>query len=266
MNNVGSVSVKRLVQWSSSGDIDRLRINDAYPRINTAWTIQDKGKYLYSVLHGVDTSIITINVTARDSYIVDGASRLSVLSDFQQGKLPMVVEYSKMPDRISFRPYAVPPSAYKYDRFVYEADTLVEAHYDGLQADQQRSFLQAKVDVRKYCDMSLEDEKQLYWQTNYVCPASPSYTSEYDEAEEYADVASLLSEEGRGILRQILHLIGGVHRNMACAELLQFLRKLLQRDASDTDHANRVDRLECLECADGAQCADGARNPAPAKQ
>ena len=82
--------------------------------------------------------------------------------------------------------------------------------------------------------MSLEDEKQLYWQTNYVCPSSPVYTSEYDEAEEYAAVASMLKEDDSGILVQIMHppinntlsLIGGVHRNMTCAELLQFVRKL----------------------------------------
>lgn len=257
MNNVGSVSVKRLVQWSSSGDTDCLRINNAYPRIKTAWTIQDKGKYLYSVLQGVDISIITINVTAPYSYVVDGAARLSVLSDFQQGILPMVVAYSKMPDRINFRPYAVPPAVYSRDRFVYEADTLVEAHYDGLQADQQRAFLQATVDVRRYCEMSLEDEKELYWKTNYLCPASPVYTSEYDEAEEYANLASLLSEEDRGIVTRIMHLIGGVHRVIACAEFLQLLGNLLQRDARNTDHANHVD---------GLQCAEGPRNPAHIEQ
>ena len=57
----------------------------------------------------------------------------------------MVVLYSKMPDRVNFRQYAVLSSVYNYDCFVYEADTLVEAHYDGLHADQQRAFLQVKV-------------------------------------------------------------------------------------------------------------------------
>jgi hypothetical protein len=35
------------------------------------------------------------------------------------------------------------------------------------------------------------------------------------------------------------------------------LRKLLQRDADDMDHASRVHRLTC---------ADGAHNPAPSTQ
>ena len=100
---------------------------------------------MHNVLHCRDISIITINVTARYSYIVNCSCCLSVLSDFQQGKLPMVVLYSKMPDRVNFRQYAVLSSVYNYDCFVYEADTLVEAHYDGLHADQQRAFLQVKV-------------------------------------------------------------------------------------------------------------------------
>lgn len=239
MNDVSSVSVKRLVQWSNSGHSDRLRINDAYPRIDTAWTIQDKGKYLYDVLHGVDVSIITINVTERHSYIIDGACRLRVLTDFQQDKLPMVVSYSKMPDGISFRPYAVPPAAYSYKRFEYEAGTLVEALYDGLQAHQKHAFLQAQVDVRKYSNMRLADEKQLYWQTNYVCPSSPVSASEYDEAEEFAEVASMLSEKDRAVLVHLMHLIGGVHRHMACAELLHFVRKLLAHDGG-SGHARNA--------------------------
>jgi hypothetical protein len=204
-------------------------------------------------------SIISINEKKRDSFIVDGACRLGVLSDFQQGKLPMVVTNSIIPERVSFRPYGVPASVYSYDNFVYEADTLVEVYYDGLQADQQRAFLDAKVDVRKFFNLSLEDEKQVYWQSNYMCPSSPVYTSEYDEAEDYAKVASLLPEEARAKLPQIMNLIGGVHRNMACAELLMFLRKLLPPGSTE-ESAQDTEEHRGATCQRG----EGARNPTPA--
>jgi hypothetical protein len=152
----------------------------------------------------------------------------------------------------------VPPPAYSYKRFEYEAGTLVEAHYDGLQAHQKRAFLQAQVDVRKYSNMRLEDEKQLYWQTNYVCPSSPVSASEYDEAEEFAEVASMLSEKDRAVLVHLMHLIGGVHRHMACADLLHFVRKLLAHDGGSS-HANLLDGIQCADCARNAASA-----PAPA--
>jgi hypothetical protein len=43
---LGSIwrSASLALSLSSIGHSDRLSINDAYPRINSAWTIQDKGR------------------------------------------------------------------------------------------------------------------------------------------------------------------------------------------------------------------------------
>ena len=245
MNDVESISVKRLVQWTSDTQGDRLCINDAYPRIDTEWTVFDKGKYLYNVMFGLDVSIITVNLSAQASYIIDGARRISVLSDFQQGKISMVVQFSKMPEHVKIRPYGVPHSD-QLERFAYEDYTLVEATYDNFQADQQRAFLQASVDIRTYNNVNLEDEKQLYWQANCLCPSTPAFVSEYDEADLYNEVCSLLVEPEQAALVQIMHLVGGIHRNMACSELLHFLNKILQgrvsrlaseRRSAETDNA-----------------------------
>jgi hypothetical protein len=247
MNNVGKISVRRLVQWTSSADSDRLRVNDAYPRAGPEWTLTDKGKFLHEVLLGTDVSVLIFNVTESDSYIVDGASRISALVDFQQGKIPMVVAYTDMPDRISYRPYGVSPEQYKREQFRFEADTLVEAYYSGFQPDQKRAFLQANVDMRRLSNMSTEDEKNVYWRANFLCPSSPSYQSHYDEAETYVDVALRLKEQHRPRLAHILHLIGGVHRELACAEVLLFARDILSYNQSAP--------------VDSVDSRDGPRNP-----
>jgi len=247
MNDVESISVKRLVQWTSNTQGDRLCINDAYPRIDTEWTVFDKGKYLYNVMFGLDVSIITVNLSAQASYIIDGARRISVLSDFQQGKLSMVVQCSKMPEQVKIRPYGVPHSDQRdqLEPFAYEDYTLVEATYDNFPTDQQRAFLQASVDIRTYNNVSLEDEKQIYWQANCLCASTPAFVSEYDEADLYKIVCSVLTEPEQAALVQIMHLVGGIHRNIACSELLHFLNKILQgrvsrlasQRRSETDNA-----------------------------
>jgi hypothetical protein len=155
------------------------------------------------------------------------------------------VQFSKMPEHVKIRPYGVPHSD-QLERFAYEDYTLVEATYDNFQADQQRAFLQASVDIRTYNNVNLEDEKQLYWQANCLCPSTPAFVSEYDEADLYNQVCSLLVEPEQAALVQIMHLVGGIHRNMACSELLHFLNKILQgrvsrlaseRRSAETDNA-----------------------------
>jgi len=223
MENVRSVSVKHLIQWSNLATGKCLKVNDAYPRVETPWTIFEKGKYIYNIMCGLDLSIITINSTTDACYIVDGARRISLLSEFQQGKLAMVIQYGKMPDRVKFRLYGVSPREQELPTLPYEAYTLVEVTFNDLQVDQQRAFLQANVDICSYLNITTEVEKQLYWQANYICPPSPTFSSEYDESELYKKVCDLLTASEQAALVQTMHLVGGVHRKMACSELLELV-------------------------------------------
>jgi len=237
MQRVGQITVRRLVQWTGECGPGRLRVNDAYPRAHTDWTVTDRGRYLLSVLQGTDISVLVVNVSDQSSHIVDGASRIGALVDFQQGKLPMVVKFSEMPERVSYRPYGVPNAMpieeCQRESFENAYDPLVEAYYAGMQPDQQRAFLDAQVDIRQLSNMSLEQEKFLYWQTNYVCPPSPSATGNYDEGLAYADVAAHVDEVLRPRVAHILHLIGGQHRELACAEFLHFVRDVVGEGARE---------------------------------
>lgn len=242
---LGQITVRRLVQWTGACGAERLRVNDEYPRADSSWTIADKGRFLLDVLQGTDTSVLVVNVSEDRSHIVDGASRIRMLVDFQQGKLPMVVKFSEMPDRVSCRPHgvahAVPIEEFQRGAFDDGHDPLVEAYYAGLQPDQQRAFLEAKLDVRELCNMSLEQEKLLYWQTNYVCPPSPTAAGNYDEEQEYADVAANIDEVLLPRVAHILHLIGGQHRKLACAEFLRFVRDMSRTADAGDDAGNPVD-------------------------
>lgn len=230
MHSVGQISVRRLVQWTGLCGAERLRVNDQYPRASTTWTPADIGRYLLAVLQGTDTSVLIVNVSDDSSHIVDGASRIRALVDFQQGRLPMVVRFSEMPERISCRPHgvpnAVPIEEFQRGAFDNGHDPLVEAYYAGLQPEKQRAFLEAQLDIRELSSLSVEQEKLLYWQTNYVCPASPTAEGNYDEGLAYADVAAHVDEELRPRVAHILQLIGGQHRDLA-RRVLHFVRDVV---------------------------------------
>ena len=246
MRSVGQISVKRLVQWTGLGNAERLVVNDQYPRADTTWTLADIGRYLLAVLQGTDTSVLIVNVSDDSSHIVDGASRIRALVDFQQGRLPMVVRFSEMPERISCRPHgvpnAVPIEEFQRGAFDNGHDPLVEAYYAGLQPEKQRAFLEAQLDIRELSSLSVEQEKLLYWQTNYVCPASPTAEGNYDEGLDYADVVAHVDEELGPRVAHILHLISGQHRHLARAEFLHFVRDVVGEGARE-------------------RAQDGAKNP-----
>jgi hypothetical protein len=206
---ISSMPVKRLLQWSLCHGEWCLRVNPAYPRVSPAWTELDKGRYLQQVMNGTDISVLIVNITDSKAYIVDGAARVGVLLDFQQGRLSMVLTFQEMPDNVRFRPYGVPPEQYALDRFHYHEDTLVEASYLDLPADQQRAFLDAHVDIMKMSNLCLQDEQQLYWSNNCMCPSSPVYTCNYNETDAFEAVARWLSPRQVQSLLSVLNMLDG---------------------------------------------------------
>jgi hypothetical protein len=64
MNDLEQISVRRLLQWAGSCELDRLRVNDEYPRSANVCDITEKGRYLHSVLCGTDITILVVNTTS----------------------------------------------------------------------------------------------------------------------------------------------------------------------------------------------------------
>jgi hypothetical protein len=128
VSQIKTLAVKLLVQWSLTHCRDRLSVNDSYPRTGALWDLLNKGRYLLEVLNGTDISVLVVNMTTDNSFIIDCAARVNTLLDFQQGKIPMVVTCQTMPDKINFRPYGVCVNE-DVDAYKYESETLVEAYY-----------------------------------------------------------------------------------------------------------------------------------------
>jgi len=237
MWDVEEITVKRLVQWSLLHGPDRLVVNNAYARVNANFDVLHTGKYLLDVMHGVEISVLHVNILEDSSHIVDGARRVGALVKFYQGSLPLVVKYADMPDNVVFRPYNVREEVYTQDRYRYGNDTLVEAYYSGLPASMKCSFLDARVGIVKLQKLNPEQEHDVYWQNNCICPSSPLYTGVCNDTSGYEDVASRMDHTQLQKLLQVLCVIERMDEafaTVARAAVLDFARSMLAENETNT--------------------------------
>lgn len=238
---IKTLVVKRLVQWSLTHCSDRLSVNDAYPRTGAPWDLLNKGRYLLDVFNGIDISVLVVNITADNSFIIDGAARINTLLDFQQGKIPMVVTFQDMPDKINCRPYGVCVDE-DVDAFKYNDDTLVEAYYTDLHADQKRSFLNTQLDIIMLNGFSLDEEVRIYYECNNICPSSPVYQSDYNDTTALKSIRDCMSTTRAMHIERVLEMIGGQHAALARAEVLRLTcdlikhYPLIQAEQAHTSH------------------------------
>ena len=238
MKDLEQMSIRRLLQWACSCEVDRLRVNDGYPRSANVCDITEKGRYLHSVLCGTDVTVMVVNTTSINSFIVDGASRLVSLVDFHQGRLPMVLPWHQLPDAVSCHPYGVARHVSQADRYPLQPETLVESFFQDLNVELRRSFLNAVVDIRFVRDLSVDMEQRMYGMYNDICPSSPTAESSFNEASVYVETAELLPAAHRPALAktlQVLELIGGARAQFARANVLQFARSLADELAYSRD-------------------------------
>jgi hypothetical protein len=224
---IKTLAVKLLVQWSLTHCSDRLSVNDSYPRTGAPWDLLNKGRYLLDVLNGTDISVLVVNMTVDNSFIIDGAARVNTLFNFQQGKIPMVVTHQEMPDKINFRPYGICLDE-DVDAYKYESETLVEAFYTDLPADQKRSFLNTQLDIIMLNGFSLDEEVRIYYECNNICPSSPVYQSDYSDNTVLKDMRACMSTTRAMHIERVLEMIGGQHAALARAEVLRFTRDLVR--------------------------------------
>jgi hypothetical protein len=229
MSRIEQITVRRLVQRSLIHSEYSLRVNEGYARIDSAWSIQEKSRYLQQVMHGTEISVLIINITENNSYIVDGAARIGTLVDFQQGKIPMVLRFGEVPDAASFSPHGVAAELYAQEQFPYKLDTPVEIYYSGLAVEQKKQFLQAGIDVIKLRNYSLDEEKKIYWQNNNICPPSPVLTSNYDESCVLQDISGRMCYLQINSLKHLMNMMHGPLAIVARAELLRFAKLMLAR-------------------------------------
>lgn len=241
---VEDTTVKNIVQWSLCHAPDRLLVNTAYARSSSGMDVLCKGKYLLDVMQGVDISVVHVNLVGGNSYIVDGASRVGALVQFYQGLLPMVLKYPEMPDSVVFRPYNVAEEEYKHERFRYDEDSLVEAYYQGLPAALKRSFLGANVGIVKLLNLSPEQEQQLHWQNNCMCPCSPIYDNANGEVAGFEELTTRMHSTQVQSLASLLCIIDSSMDQsralLARREVLCFARSMVQATEPSTEDYSSI--------------------------
>jgi hypothetical protein len=266
MWEVEDMCVRRLLQWSLSHCDNRLVVNTAYPRVSHSWNIEQQGKYLLNVMCGVDISVLHVNVTGCNAYIVDGAARVGALIEFYQGITPMVVEFNAMPDQVSFHPHNVPKEVYLKDRFCYEQDTLVAAYFSDFPTRLKQAFLSATIGLSKLHNVSVEREQQVHWQNNNMCPSSPLYTKSYDEVAAFGDVASRMNDMQVQLLVNVFNMIGGtVHERreeVVRAEILRFARSMLQ-DIENEDNTPSSSSVSSSSCSGSSEHVSSDEDQGP---
>lgn len=228
INTREKITVRHLVQWCTCHDLlGRLKTSDEYPRRESAGSHELAGKFMLKVFNHTDEELLVFNMKLTDASIVDGAKRVATLVKFQQGQIPLVVPFGKLPYNMSCRAHGVPTDKHKHERFTPDDRTLVEAFYSDMEPKMQQKFLDSTVTVLKIEDLSDLDEAHMHFELNGCRPQSPSYASAYNEAEELQKVCSRLFSNDADHLRTALGYISGVLAPVARCELLRVMNKVL---------------------------------------